>query len=130
MERIKLNDNLIDVVMKMSDGNPGAINVLMQLMQPDIAIIDPENLLGSMGVILMLDSIGIYGTDIYVLMNDICENNMVKFVTVIKSVQLGLLNENVVKDAASRQDYSGKDMIDIDKLHQEVKKQIPTFQDL
>jgi len=130
MGKIKLSDTFIDVASKMSNGNPGALNVLMDLMQPITNEIDPDNIMGWMGNILSLDTIGIYGGDIYVLMNDICENNVVKFVTILRSHQLGFLDGNVIRDACSRQDYSGKKMIDIIDLHKKVKKQLPSFSDL
>lgn len=130
MSRIKLNDSMVDVVSKMSNGNPGAINVLMQLMNPETNKIDPDNIMGGLGNILSLDTLGIYGTDIYVLANDICENNLVKFVTVLRAHQLGFLNGNKLRDACSRQDRSGKKMINIIELHKKVKELLPKFAEL
>ena len=130
MERINLNDDLQSAIIKMADGNPGALTVLMRLLQPEANEIDPDNLMGGLGNILSLDSIGIYGTDIYVLMNDICENNMVKFITVLRSHQLGLIGADELRNACGRQDRSGKKMINILALHEKVKSQLPKFADI
>ena len=124
-ERIKLTDNTMDVVVKMSDGNPGAINILMQMLQPNN--IDPDNGLGGLGAILMLDSLGIYGTDIYVLNNDICERNLAKMLATLRAVQLGLFSGDVLKDAAHRQDYSGRELVPVDELYEKVKEKLPNF---
>lgn len=130
MSKIQLNDSMMDIVSKMAKGNPGAMNVVMNLMKPEISKIDPDNIMGGMGNILSLDTIGIYGTDIYVLMSDICDNNAVKFVTILRSHQLGFLSGDLLRDACGRQDYSGKKMIDIEDLHRKVKQQLPKFADL
>lgn len=130
MSRIKLSDNTMDIVIKMSEGNPGAISVLYKLLQPKTNLIDPDTVMGRLGNILSLDTLGIYGADIDVLMNDICGNDMVKFITVIRSPQLGFLKEEVLRDACSRRDYSGRDMINIEDLYKKVKEQLPRFADL
>lgn len=82
---------------------------------------------GGMGKILLLDTYGIYGTDIYVLYNDICERNLSKMVAVIRATQLGLFNSNILKDACSRQDYSGRKLVPLDELCQKVKERLPLF---
>lgn len=124
-ERIKLTDSTMDVVVKMSDGNPGAMNVLMQMLQPNN--IDPDNGLGGLGAILMLDSLGIYGTDIYVLNSDICERNLAKMLATLRAVQLGLFSGDILKDAAHRQDYSGRELVPVDELYEKVKERLPNF---
>jgi len=128
--RIGLNDSVMSIVTKMSDGNPGAMNVIMTLLQPETTEIDPDNTMGGIGVILSLDSIGIYGTDIYVLYNDICDNNLIKFIAIIRSWQLGFITDVLLRDISHRQDYSGKSMIDIEDLYNKVKTQLPAFADL
>jgi len=119
-ERIKLTDNTIDIVYKMSEGNPGAMAVLMQMLTTNT--IDPDNALGGLGAILMLDSLGIYGTDIYVLHNDICGRELVKTLAVLRAVQFGLFSGDVLKDASHRQDYSGRELVPVDELYTKVKE--------
>jgi hypothetical protein len=124
-ERIKLTDSTMDVVVKMSEGNPGAMNVIMQLLQPNA--IDPDNLMGGLGAILTLDSIGIYGSAIYVLNSDLCGGNLAKMLAVLRATQLGFFSREVLKDACHRQDYSGRKLVPVEKLYLKVKEHLPNF---
>lgn len=130
MSRIKLTDNSMDAIMKMSEGNPGAAILLMQMLSPEGDAIDPDAFGGGMGKILLLDTFGIYGTDIYVLHNDICERNMVYTFAILRACQLGFLRREILKDACGRQDRTGKDLIDVEFYYKKVKKQLPNFMDL
>jgi hypothetical protein len=125
--RIKLTDNAMSAIMKMSEGNPGAMNVLTNILSPETNKIDPDNIIGGIGVLLSLDTHGIYGADIYILYNDICRNDMVKMLAVLRAVQLGFFSENILKDACHRQDRSGVDMIPVNDLYVKVKEELPNF---
>lgn len=83
-ERIALTDSTIQVVTKMSDGNQGAAITLMQMLKTG-STIDPDGFAGGLGFILLLDTYGIYGSDIYVLNNDICDSNMNKTCAVLRA---------------------------------------------
>lgn len=124
-QRLQLTDTTIDVVSKMSKGNPGAMTTLMAILADKT--IDPDNIMGGMGVILSLDSIGIYGTDIYVLHSDICGGELAHTLAVLRAVQLGFFNGETLQDACSRQDYSGRSMVPVDELYEKVTKELPNF---
>jgi hypothetical protein len=124
-ERIKLTDKTCDVVTKMSEGNSGAMNVLLYMLRPNT--IDLDNWLGGLGAILMLDSLGIHGADIYVLYNDICKRSLAKTLAVLRAIQLGLFKGDVLKNATSRQDYSGCELVPVDELYLKVKEKLPNF---
>lgn len=124
-ERIKLTDSIMDIVVKMSDGNPGAMSALMEMLKPNN--IDPDNIMGGLGAILGLDTYGIYGTDIYILYSDICERKLPKMLAVLRACQLGLFDNNTLADACSRQDYSGRELVPIDELYVKVKEKLPNF---
>jgi hypothetical protein len=127
--KITGNDNFITIATKMAEGNPGALVVIKELFEKGSEI-DPNNILGGgLGTILNLDSYGIYGTDIWVLYSDICEQNLPKFIAVVRSVQLGLFNQEILKDAAHRQDYSGRELIPVNELLEKVKEKLPNFND-
>ena len=119
-ERIKLTDTLLDVMVKMSDGNPGAINAIMELTKINKAV-DPLSAFGPVSTLLGLDSAGIYGTFLYVLFNDICERNPVKMIAVMRAVQLGIIPVELVKKASNRQDRKGKEMIDTQYCYDQVR---------
>lgn len=126
MSRIQLSDNTMDVVVKMSEGNPGAMTALMEILVKGEKI-DPDSFMGGLGAVLDLDTNGIYGTDIYVFYSDICDRNVTKMLSVLRACQLGFFSRNVLSDACSRQDYSGKKMIPVDELYLKVKERLPNF---
>lgn len=124
-ERIKLEDTTISMVVKMSEGNFGAMDVLMLMLKPND--IDPDNLMGGVGQILLLDTFEIYGVGIYVLFNDICERDLVKTLAVLRATQMGFFSSSILKEACYKQDRSGKDLIPVQDLYLKVKEQLPTF---
>lgn len=69
--RIGMNDSMMDIIIKMAGGNPGAMNVCMRMMT-EAEDIDPDAVLGGTGAILMLDTFNIYESHIWILYNDIC----------------------------------------------------------
>lgn len=126
MSRIQLQDSTMDVVVKMSNGNPGAMNAIMEILSKG-KLVDPDDSMQGLGSILMLDTWGIYGTDIYVLYSDICGKDLSKMLAVIRATQLGFFNGNILIDACSRQDYSGRDLVPVDDLYAKVKERLPNF---
>ena len=125
-ERIELNDSPMNMIVKMGDGNIGAITALTELFAKGSEI-DPDSFQGGFSTILGLDSLGIYGTDIYVLWSDICNRNTAGLIAIIRAHQLGLISSSLVKDIASRQDRSGKSMIDMNTVYDSVKNELPNF---
>ena len=124
--RIALNDSAKDIVIKMSDMNPGAMGVIMNIIN-DTESIDPDCLIGGVGVIMLLDTLQIYGSDIYVLHSDICGKNLSRMIAVLRAFQLGLFSGETLRDACSRQDYSGKNMVPVEELALKVKERLPNF---
>ena len=122
---IEGTDSVSSILSKMSKGNLGATKVLNDIIKnPNI---DPDNVMGGLGAILSLDTHGIYGTDIYVLYNDICDRKLPKMLAVVRACQLGFLRTSVLKDACGRQDRSGKHLIPVEELYNKVKKRLPRF---
>jgi hypothetical protein len=88
MSIIELKDTPMDVVFKMSKGNPGAMTTIMMILR-DGEKIDPQAFAGGLGKMLLLDSYEIYGTDIYILFNDKCDRSIRKMCLLLRAVQLG-----------------------------------------
>lgn len=65
-ERIKLEMSTLDMFMALSEGNPGALNVLMQLMKGQHGFMH----------VLMCDTKRLYGSRIWMLYKDICGENI------------------------------------------------------
>ena len=92
-----LEDNAIDVVVKMSDCNPGAIMAMSELIKHN-EIIDPDSIFGEFSAILRLNELEIYGTDIYILFNDKCDKDVRKLIILCRATQLGFYSGNDLKE--------------------------------
>ena len=95
-ERIGINDSVQDVFVKLSEGNPGALTVLMKIYN-EAEKIDPDNILGGLGVMLSLDTYKIYGTDIWYLYKDICNNDIKHLVAILRACQLNIFELTTLK---------------------------------
>ncbi len=102
MSRIVLTDSILETYVKMSDGNPGAVNALVELQQ-DIDKIDPQSALGILGVLMQLDSMEIYGTAIYILWNDKCGQDSRKMIMMLRANQLGFLSADKIFEMSQDQ---------------------------
>lgn len=116
----------MELITKMADGNPGAATALMEMVSHG-RFIDPQSLHLGFGSVFTLDTLGIYGTDIYVLWSDICGKQLNKTIAVLRAHQLGLFDGDTIKDACSRQDYSGRKLIPVEELYLKVKEQLTEF---
>jgi len=101
-ERIEGSDSMLDVIVKMVEGNPGATNVLAQVIEAT-PMIDPDNAFGGLGVMMSLDTYGIYGSDIYVLFNDKCDSDIRKFLMILRATQMGFCNHVKLAEIAHDQ---------------------------
>jgi hypothetical protein len=97
-ERIGLQDTGMDMMLKMSDGNPGAVTVLCQMLEQG-GKIDPDCFAGGFGAILSLDSYGIYGSRIWMLYKDVCGENITTTLAVLRACQLGFVTESKINHA-------------------------------
>lgn len=96
MVRCELNDSIMDVVTKMSEGNIGCVTALMDVISKG-GLIDPDAMLGGVGTILLLDTWGIYGSNIYVLWNDQCNRDIREFMLLLRATQLGYFSSAKLK---------------------------------
>lgn len=118
MERLKLFDSITNAIIKMAEGNPGAMEACMSLIKNGDRIAPPN--IGGMIYIFDLDREGIYGTDIYVFWNDICNRETLKMIAVLEAVRLRLFSGRILAEACHRQDYSGRDMVPVEDLYKRV----------
>jgi hypothetical protein len=73
-KEIDMKMSTMDMLMLMSEGNPGALNVLAQIVRGD-----PNGFI----TILNLDDMNIRGTQIWVGFKDYCGSDMEKFKTLV-----------------------------------------------
>lgn len=86
-EKITSDMSMMDMMMVMSEGNPGAITVLMQMMQ------DPRSILD----ILLLDSLDIRGSKIWMLYSDSCGKNVGKFNRTLMALRGGAYTQEEIQ---------------------------------
>ena len=120
--RIELTDTPSDVVMKMSEGNPGAMTVCMNILDGGEKI-DPDGALGGLGAILMLDTLGIYSSRIWMLYKDVCGENLSTMLAIERAWQFGFVDSVRLNHAI---DNRGRG-IDIEDLVRQVKDRLPAF---
>ncbi len=119
MSRIQITDSTLDVLTKMCDGNPGALNAMMEVMS-HAKVIDPQSALEGMGVILSFDTSEIYGTEIYILFNDQCNRDVRQLLVLMRAVQLGFIGEQRVKQIAK--DQMGQNLLTETEMSELDKK--------
>jgi len=125
MTRIELNDTLTDVLVKMAEGNPGAITALTAIYKAEPTA-DPKSFWQGLGGILNLDSLEIYGPRIWMLFSDVCDRDPVAMLAVLRANQLGFLNATALNHAIDNRGYG----IDVVDLHRQVKNRLSEFGDL
>jgi len=86
------------MIIKLSKGNPGALSCLMGLFT--------DNLIAGLTILPIIENLNIVGTDLYVFWSDLCGRDYEKMVKLCNDCP-----GDVLKDACSRQDYSGKDLV-------------------
>lgn len=122
MSRIEPDDTSVGILVKLAEGNPGGLTVMINLMKESEAI-DPDSVMGEFSHILMLDAFEIYGPRIWMLYKDVCGENLTKTVAVLRAVQLGKLSPTKMNHAI---DNRGEG-IDIDAVLIDVCTQLPEF---
>ena len=119
--RISGNESLMTMIQVMSEGNPGAVKALFQMVSTATNI-DPDSMLGPMGPIIALDTAEIYGSKIWMLYSDICNLNDLQMQTVLRACQLGIISRYDIHDA-----IEGKRVLDLGTLLQQVQAELPNF---
>lgn len=69
-DRVKVHMDIAEIITVLSDGNPGAVSVLIKWLETD-----PLALMG----ILTLDSKRLYGSRIWVVYKDVCGEDLERF---------------------------------------------------
>jgi len=118
--RLELTDSMENVMMKMSDGNPGALTVCMRLLA-ESAEIDPDGCLGGLEAILSLDTLGLYGPNIWMLFKDVCGEDLVRTYAVLRGHQLGYVSQNDILHAINNRG----DGLDPDIVLAQVQERLP-----
>ena len=124
-ERIKLEMTAQDVLREMSGGNPGAVIACIDLMKQGPKV-DPDALLGGLAQLMALDSLGIWESRIYLLWNDVCDQDTGKMIAVLRAYQLGQLAGVTEQALRFAMDHRGQGL-DLDAVVAAVQARLPNF---
>lgn len=120
--RIELTDTTQSAIVKMAEGNPGALSALVDIVNTTPHV-DPDNLFGGIGVIMSLDTLRIYGPRIWMLYKDVCKQNANRAIGLLRANQLGLLHDIDLHDAIDNNGVG----IDQDELLKQVCEKLERF---
>lgn len=129
MARISLADSGLQIIMKMSEGNPGAATVLVNLLSEQevkVSEIDPDNLLGAVGVVLYMDTLEIYGSNIWMFYKDVCGQDYVTMIGLLRAIQLGFMDSQVLTCEFDNP-YARLEQSFIDDMMTKVRTRLPNF---
>ena len=121
-ERIQLDDTPMSMLIKLAEGNPGGLNVMMQILEKGQSI-DPDAAFGPFAHILGLDTFGIYGSRIWMLFKDVCKEQAVYALACLRAVQLGIMGSSVLDHAI---DNRGEGL-DVFATRRAVCERLPNF---
>lgn len=107
MSKIEMSDNFGEIIIKLSEGNPGAMSFLFEIAKAKNN--DPSQFLGTF---LVLDTIKLYGSYLYMLWNDCCERNLEKSLKVIELYQNGKVTDLDINERIKNVGY-GKSFDDL-----------------
>lgn len=122
-ERITATDNAQSAIMKLAEGNPGALSVCCQLYK-EAERIDPDAIFGGLSVLLSLDSFNIYGADIWMLYKDVCRESLVDVCAVLRGVQLGIVPLTTLQHAIQNRGEG----LDVRATFAAVCERLPNFE--
>jgi len=125
-DRINLNMSIMDIVLALSEGNPGALTVCLEGTQKYPSY-DPDSALAGLTPLLSLDTNRVYGPNIWVLYKDICGESYLRMFALFRATQLGLINCNVIKNAIAATNRYERHGLDLDKIVADVKNRLPRF---
>lgn len=117
-----MNNQFLTPVMQLSQGNPGAASALCDLIGNTEKFQHHFPISVALGTFIDLN---IYGTSIYILYSDLCGKDQNRVMAVLYAYHKGLIKGEDLKDACSKQDYSGRNLIDIDTICNLVAEEVP-----
>lgn len=123
MTRLTSDMTIKDMIIKMSGGNPGAMQFVTGCIER-AAQIDPTSALGAFGPIMLADTLEIYEHRLYGLWNDICDRDFTKAIGLIRACQLGIISKLDLNEAIDKEYQHG---LDVDDILDQVKVKLPDF---
>jgi hypothetical protein len=125
VERLTSQDTMLTAITKMSGGNPGALRVCTEIIRWGTEI-DPNGL--PFGALLMLDSLHIYGSRIWLLYKDICHEDLVMTMACLRGWQLGIVNQkDLIKAIDNAESGNRAHSLDLPSILAAVRERLGNF---
>lgn len=91
--KLGLTDSLQDIIIKLSEGNPGAMSFIFEIIK-----YQENNPIKLVEEFLTIDSMHLYGSHLYMLWNDCCNRDVEKSLKIIKGYRLGNIKDSDIKE--------------------------------
>ena len=95
MKAIKFNTSTTELISIMSEGNPGGLRILMEIMQRESDLMNPKPSIDSIPAfmhILNMDDMNIRGSDIWIGYKDFAKEDLDLFLIAIKNRDIELVS--------------------------------------
>lgn len=125
-QRIQLTDTALDAIIKLAEGNPGAVNALTEMMK-QAPVIDPDSFLGAMGPLFDCDSRGLYGPAIWIIYKYVCNFDVAKVLAIFRAQQLGLMEWQITNFDGATQSYPNLTAEVVAECMVKVQAELPAF---
>ena len=96
----RLKDDFNDVLIKMSEGNPGSLRVLFEILEAK-----ENDIFASLEVFSTLNDMKLYGAHLYMLWNDCCGNDINKTLLVIQKYREGKITDDDINERIKNVGY-------------------------
>ena len=121
MSIILLEDSTEEIIEKLSEGKPGAIEALKAILSEGDKIYS-DSYMGPVGHILRFDGYGVSGSKIEYLYKTVCNKSVSMVIALIKASQLNIISTYEFIKACS-----GLEMLDLDGIYNQVCEKLPEF---
>lgn len=109
MHKIKIGDSLKDIIYKISEGNPGVIAFILELSN-----LCDKKAINFVKLLMIIDSMELYGSSLYMLWNDSCGRDINKSIKIIQAFRVGIITKQHIKERILNVGY-GKSFDDLVK---------------
>jgi len=122
---LELRDNTVNIIKKMGKGNPGAMSVLIKLLQSKDVVTRKNT---TTDYILDMDRLGIYGENIWILYKDLCSERLNVLMAILYAQRTGNLDTTqLLTHIEGIQKYKDHTPIDVDAVIDEICDENPLF---
>jgi hypothetical protein len=125
VDRLTDQDTMLIAIAKIAGKNPGALKVCTDMVNLSTEI-DPDGL--PFGALMILDSLHIYGSRIWLLHKNICQENLVMTMACLRGWQLGIVNQrDLIKAIDNAESDNHAHNLDLPGILFAVRKRLGNF---